>query len=64
MPWWTFITFIPRSRVEFKVFAVENVLLFREKRTDQLTAVQSGGTVVLATEMEVLREEHLSLDFH
>ena len=43
---------------------MQDVLLIREKRTDQLPAVRSGGTVVFATVLEVLREKHLSFDLH
>ena len=51
-------------QVELKVFAVDDVLHLRMKRTDQFLAVRNGSTVVIATELEVLCRKHLSLDFH
>ena len=51
-------------KVELEVFTVQDVLLLRKKRIDQLPAERICGTVVLVTEMEVLRGKHFSCDLH
>ena len=43
---------------------MDDILCLWKKRTNELSAARSGGTVVLAMELEVLCGKHLSLNLH